>query len=82
MARIRRYQRMTCGLEIGAMAKRELVNTMQGKHPDGRIEEFRVYKKGGSYWIVNESGHEHLIHPASKNDHRKELVIVFHVTPV
>jgi len=65
------------------MAARQFHGTIKGKDKGGNGAALTVYRKGGSYWLVNSSGYEHLVHPSNEKRGSEGLIreasIVFHL---
>ena len=57
-------------------SKKEFVYWKEVKKEDGSIAKYSIYKKGRNFFITNDKGYEHLMHPSAKSID-DEIRIVF-----
>lgn len=57
-------------------SKKEFLYWKEVQKSDGSLARFSVYKKGKSFFIENDAGYEHLVHPSASSVD-DEIRIVF-----
>lgn len=63
------------------ISKREFLYWKEVEKEDGTIARFSVYKKGHNFFIKNDQGYEHLMHPTARSVD-DEIRIVFRAKPL